>query len=87
MSNDIGLDEAKRIVRSRFPTAKELEVGDALCKGGGYGFYIVARRRILSHKKPTPNQAWFSAVRLIKREEKYVLSELRGCNLLPRVTR
>ena len=54
-------EEAKRIVLLNYSTAKVIEVGDALRKGGGYGFYIVARRKALGRKGRTENEAWRNA--------------------------
>ena len=54
----------KKIVLEAFPTAKSLEVGDALHKGGGYGFYILARRKAIGRKGRTESEAWRNAARV-----------------------
>jgi hypothetical protein len=52
---------ARQEVLLRYPTAKVQEVGNALHKGGGYGFYIVVKRKALGRKGRTLAEAWRNA--------------------------
>jgi len=61
------LRTAKKIVTNLFPTAKCFELGDALRRGGGYGFRILAHGVNIGRKGRTENEAWRNALREIHR--------------------